>query len=403
MVIGGSGVKDDVPAYLSRGEYVIKRAAVGKYGKEFFDSLNQSSVVQAAAGGSTDKHLEQIQAAETSARRRNADIAKAGLESYSFKFKDPDVKKKDWLGRELSESVMREGTGYRLNLSQSITPERIDAIRAVADKYPDVAKHIDRDILDQSTLEIGDGKNKIHLKNKFVYDDAKRPGAGKYLTDSRLSNFALTDENNPQNRYKFEKAENFWNYQKERMEFLKSQKEQMDEWEQGKKAKRTSFLFGAAAMLFSGAAMGKFARGGRTEDDIPALLTGGEYVVRKGIVDKYGLQFFENLNRGRINTFNRGGYVSPGSITGDIGARSDNINPYGPEEKRESYGSAETTNNISITVNVGDSGNVSAGVREEGTSTDVSTEEGKALGERVKSAVIDVIVKEKRPGGLLYE
>lgn len=36
----GTATSDSIPALLSNGEYVIKAAAVGEYGKEFFDSLN---------------------------------------------------------------------------------------------------------------------------------------------------------------------------------------------------------------------------------------------------------------------------------------------------------------------------------------------------------------------------
>ena len=399
MVFGGSGVKDDVPAYLSRGEYVIKRSSVNKYGKDFFDSLNQSSIVHAASGGPINDQLAKLKEAETSARRKRSDVSKAGLQAYSYKFEDKESEKKDWLGRKTGKFDMRTETGYRLDLSKPITAERIDAIKAVASKYPDIAKHIDKDILDKSTLELGKGKHKIHLKNKFIYDDLKRPKAGKFMTDSNLSALALTDEDNPQNRYKFEKADNFWNYQKERLEYLANQKEQEEKFHQSKKNRRTSFLFGAGALLFAGSMMGKFARGGRTEDDIPALLTGGEYVVRKGIVDKYGLQFFENLNRGRINTYNKGGYVSPASITDRTGA---DVGDVVDSTSREYTGALETTNNISIVVNVDGNGGISTEANQ-GTTTDVNSEEGRVLGDRIKSAVLDVIVKEKRPGGLLYE
>jgi TP901 family phage tail tape measure protein len=37
---GGSGTRDDVPAMLMGGEYVIKKSSVNKYGKDFFDELN---------------------------------------------------------------------------------------------------------------------------------------------------------------------------------------------------------------------------------------------------------------------------------------------------------------------------------------------------------------------------
>ena len=53
----GSGKKDDVPALLMKGEYIIKQSAVAKYGKKFMDMLNHgmldmsAMVPKFAAGG----------------------------------------------------------------------------------------------------------------------------------------------------------------------------------------------------------------------------------------------------------------------------------------------------------------------------------------------------------------
>ena len=56
-------------------------------------------------------------------------------------------------------------------------------------------------------------------------------------------------------------------------------------------------------------------------DDVPTLLTGGEFVIRRSAVEKYGPEFLEALNRGSIKTMQRGGLFTPGtfgqgSITG---------------------------------------------------------------------------------------
>ena len=40
MVRGGSGFRDDVPAMLSRGEFVVRKSAVDKYGSGFLNTLN---------------------------------------------------------------------------------------------------------------------------------------------------------------------------------------------------------------------------------------------------------------------------------------------------------------------------------------------------------------------------
>jgi len=54
-VMGGSGTKDDVPAMLMGGEYVINKRAVQKYGPQFLEALNSGSLGGFAAGGSVQK------------------------------------------------------------------------------------------------------------------------------------------------------------------------------------------------------------------------------------------------------------------------------------------------------------------------------------------------------------
>lgn len=51
MITGGSGVKDDVPAMLMGGEYVINKKSVNKYGRGFLEMLNSGTVPKFAKGG----------------------------------------------------------------------------------------------------------------------------------------------------------------------------------------------------------------------------------------------------------------------------------------------------------------------------------------------------------------
>ncbi len=51
-ITGGSGSKDDVPAMLMGGEYVMNKKAVSKYGTTFMEALNNGSVSGFADGGS---------------------------------------------------------------------------------------------------------------------------------------------------------------------------------------------------------------------------------------------------------------------------------------------------------------------------------------------------------------
>jgi hypothetical protein len=65
--------------------------------------------------------------------------------------------------------------------------------------------------------------------------------------------------------------------------------------------------------------IGKFASGGKVtggsgnRDDVPALLTGGEFVMKKSSVSKYGSSFMESLNAGSIPAMARGGLFTPGT------------------------------------------------------------------------------------------
>ena len=50
-IAGGSGNKDDIPAMLMGGEFVMKKKAVQKYGTGFMNSLNNGSIQGYASGG----------------------------------------------------------------------------------------------------------------------------------------------------------------------------------------------------------------------------------------------------------------------------------------------------------------------------------------------------------------
>lgn len=56
---------------------------------------------------------------------------------------------------------------------------------------------------------------------------------------------------------------------------------------------------------------GKVNGGSGSKDDVPAMLMGGEYVINKKAVQKYGPQFLEAINNGTIGGYAAGGQVLP--------------------------------------------------------------------------------------------
>jgi hypothetical protein len=68
-----------------------------------------------------------------------------------------------------------------------------------------------------------------------------------------------------------------------------------------------------AISLATGGSVPGFANGGQA-DTVPAMLTPGEFVMSRESVQKHGVGYMKNLNRGRIPGFNRGGVVGRGNV-----------------------------------------------------------------------------------------
>jgi hypothetical protein len=126
--------------------------------------------------------------------------------------------------------------------------------------------------------------------------------------------------------------------------------------------------------------------GNRLTDSIPALLTGGEYIVNSRAVRKYGIGGLNRINNG-VARFENGGMV-------DIGAGMNG---------GSSQTSSTATNDISIniTVNNQSSGKSSDGEQTSSGGSKSENEKYTEFSKRVKEAVVQVIVQEQRSGGLL--
>ena len=267
MVAGGSGVKDDVPAFLQSGEFVIRKSSVNKYGSDFLDTINRGGISQFQDGG-----------------------------------------------RAFNET----------------------------------------------------------LRNEFVYggDNVKRPTSGKFERDSRLSAFAITDSNNPMGQLALEREQIFDQYQIELAAYEEQKKAAMAAFKKQRKATiikgivTAALAYGAKQLtkgkpqtgtangesatlsgqaddgLAKGGLIKAFARGGMNRDNVPALLMGGEYVVNKQSVDKYGVNFFDGINKGRLPKFQEGGAV-------------------GMAESAGTDAPLNNTNNFSININIDQSGTAS--------------------------------------------
>ena len=278
-------------------------------------------------------------------------------------------------------------------------------------------------------------------------------------TRNNLSNFALSDENNPQNRLRMEMESNDLNAM---LQYLQAKKAYND----ALKTRRIGALmnvaitgaaaglkYGASRMNYSnymrarpgmldapsgyGSAFAGYAASGgvmtsmgvRTYasggsvDNVPALLTGGEYGVNRNEVSRHGVEFFHQLNRGEVPRFNTGGFVGEsievnggnGSNLNDSISRLINSNEKlrtsmekgGGDQEGGGMISQPAVGNLSITVNIDKGGNAKADVQTQSDQSQNTSEDnaaqGKRIGEVIKAAVLDSLIKETRNGGILEQ
>tara|TARA_Y100001937_G_scaffold96442_1_gene131119 strand:- start:2627 stop:8821 length:6195 start_codon:yes stop_codon:yes gene_type:complete len=130
--------------------------------------------------------------------------------------------------------------------------------------------------------------------------------------------------------------------------------------------------------------MPKKQRGGSI-DNIPAMLTGGEFVVNAGAVRKYGSNMLNSMNR-----FQSGGMVGNQKFVPQEGSA------------KSSDASSSTNNNtVNIAVNMGATGPT---ISEDASGTNNDRQSnGRDLGRKIRHAVLQVIESEKRVGGKLRD
>jgi TP901 family phage tail tape measure protein len=378
VVRGGSGTKDDVLAQLSGGEYVINRSAAEKIGYKNLEAINKGG----SSGGPSNW---------------DAFGAAGGADSF-------------------------------IN-------QRSSGITA-------------------------------HLQNAYRYNDPRQPTAGEVVVDPRLSIQALTDMDNPQSRIRMEREENLLNYITDKQDFQKAQDKAQKQYKEGLWWSFGTSLAGAAGNTWAAGAKpntlgGKDFKGaydtstsaegadwsnpgfeyerfqwdssvsrrpltrnsGGSINSKTALLTGGEYVMSPATVSRLGVSRMNTLNAGHVPTFALGGLMgssnagsSPDSLKESIDklvAVSQEIRGTleGKDTKTGNKDSAPAiSNNVNITISVTQTGKVNSDTQvssgagaSEKEDKNKKQDEYKKLGMMIENKVLEVIVQEQRPGGLLYD
>ena len=411
IVTGGSGYRDDVPAMMNGGEFVIKKSSAQKIGYGALNAINSGSARGYAEGGSTGgPGMGSMFAVSAGAS------ALSGLLNQSGK----GSKKKPWRGKNYGFG--RGEHGY--------------------------FGGPDADAGGTSSFLGGGNAAQVSLNKAYVYyrrdpktgkliSERARPTEGRYEVSSALSLAGRLGEGDPQTARMSGKETKMGSYSDYLFNETARRKAVIKAHEKQKRGRLISAYMNAAMLMGGSYLMGKtgpmtseltgasvsaggrknfnalsasqrggmsardyldagvgindsgipdMAAGGSTRGSSAAMLTGGEYVMGADTVRQYGLGFMGELNRGNVSGMAAGGPV--GGFTGG--------------------GVGSVNNNVSVNVNIDKRGNGDASSSPE-TSTDNTSSENstaeaqrsKDLGVALQTVVLQEIMKQQRPGGLL--
>ena len=355
-VVGGSGNKDDVPAMLSGGEYVIRKSSVDKYGSGLLHMINGGRINKFANGGEAQFFGENVYRYNDPSRPTGGSYISDPRLSY-MAVTDPN-NPQNRINQEREQTLynyLNYVEGIRLDNERALQ-ENIALNKKIQDEYKQQQSAKSKGAWMSFGLGLaGAGASQFSSMGGFksIF------GAGSPLGSQEVRRATAVNDVNLRSAY-------------------------------GSTAytptQPTPYSGGRLKVgKASGGYIRGFANGGSSgKDDIPALLMGGEFVMRKEAVNMYGKKFFDDLNSGRARKFAEGGYTGGVERNNLLNNENNNLN------------------NISIVVNI-DGQNTQSSEASNTTSQALTEQSKKAnlMAQQIKDQVLATITQQQRPGGLL--
>lgn len=352
FVTGGSGVKDDVPAMLTGGEYVIKKSAVEKYGVNFLENLNRGTLPGFSEGGGVNLRIGAPRVSER--------------EKYVDKNKDGNVTR---------YKVTKEGVG----INSQLTGYALANDRQIQQYYRDQEKQFNEDLGTKR-------QEKMRAENKKRRKKAEKDalwGIVLGIVGGALISKGMQWATNKYRRSKFGQERFAQKSQKsfDKNGFVKVPGESISQqFDAPGDIKQTKRFFRAMhrneGPLVTSREMYRANVGGSVDQNgvhfrnkggsVPTVLTGGEYVMSPSAVKTYGSAMMGSINSGSFSA---------------------NQSSQPQSQNNISHG------DVNISINVSQSGQT--------TNTSSNPLNTKEFASKVKSAVVEVIGREKRVGGSL--
>jgi TP901 family phage tail tape measure protein len=339
MVTGGSGIRDDVPAMLNAGEYVMRKSAVQKYGAENIAKMNDGGIfLPGVRGGSAISGYDQLSkfanqtttSGATDILKGSGSTAYANLEDQSARLSRFGLMNEDTIKGEITSAqqqgldIIAKREAYRTQQRKAMQQQIISTAASIAIAYG--AGKLGSAMKTKPTTKLEYGQNNLF-------------GGVERLNDTVSNNLgAATSKPIMMNPF---------------------------------------YVKGAYGGMIAG-----FNNGGGPTDDIPALLMGGEYVMNRASTRKYGKQYLDSMNTGRAR------FADGGEVGADATVESS-------DSKAKVDSKTGTAVNISINVSGNGSSTESQGQTSQGGV------DYKKMSERIKAVVLETLNEEKRLGGSL--
>ena len=469
-VNGGSGLIDDVPAVLSKGEFVLNQRAVKSiqqtYGLGFLHSLNAGATRGMADGGGFSKNFNNefaVSGAENTSGLDTKDMRSglSALDAYikqlkgennvdpnlsNYALSDPEsIKNQERMQKEVD---YKDYVGYLMDTYNQNTATMVSAQQAYAKQLDAYYQQQDQAmqsaflsagmaIAGGAIMGFGGGMGGIGgLFGSKASSFALPGGMGSTGSSNMAYNFLGSGPNmSSLNGMAGTSSALGKSYGATGFSSLFSSKNLPMLGMLGAGVVGSPFLqnmlkgSGTSYASSSGRTSSglttsnrfRFASGGMAEDDVPALLMGGEFVVNKNAVKKYGTGFFEKLNNGQVRGFADGGQVGNSVLGGGtestlnidiLTTAISDLNETLKNQKDTESASAGDTNNITIQISMESDGKTtenSQGNSSSSNSNDKDNNSDKSEKEKnvkeftqlIKNNVISTIIEQKRPGGLL--
>ncbi len=370
----GSGTKDDVPAFLTGGEFVLNKKAVNRIGKHNLESINNNI------------HPDGVQ----------SDTVVTGKNSAKFLLANTanTVGRKDSFFGELNYSRLLSSYA----LTDPNNPQ--NKLRAVREGYG-----LERSLFERNKQDQLDSFEKQQLTSLYtaigtagVLAGVGALGAAKTPTDAQLK--AYNAGNGPvSNSSAISKG-----------------------YGSNPFADRLNTFYGRA----NGGYIPKFANGGYFGGDAPTdkfsvMVMGGEFIVNPKTVQSRGVDYFNNLNK--LGSYAGGGYVSDGGnsninlsdtlsklidinqqIRDSLNAKSDKKT----ENSKDKSGNNSPNFYITTTVSLTSEGKLQS--TKTNTTSDSKDKDDKGnkeiitqLSKTIEGKVREGIIQESKNGGFLWE